>query len=278
MLTAVTGGIIVAAIILLPLAVRWGLPMRVVAPWGLLVGALAGGSWAAVLGVTTHPWAWLVAVTGTVMVLSTLAATAAFFRDPERSAPEESDLVVSPADGTVIYVRSFDEGVSAPVSKHGRPLNVEELATVDVGRRGQVIGIGMHLLNVHVNRAPVGGEATLLVHTPGKFMSLKREEATTRNERFTTVIESDRCRVAVVQIASRLVRRIVTYLAVGQEVRAGQRIGMIRFGSQVDLILPDADTAEVLVKPGDGVSAGTTPVARWRTGFDPVDGPSVDDR
>ena len=123
---------------------------------------------------------------------------------------------------------------------------------------GYLVGISMHLLNVHVNRAPMAGEVTSLIHTPGQFMSLKRPEAATANERMTTVLESGEIRVAVVQIASRLVRRIVSYIDRGQDVALGQRIGMIRFGSQVDVIVPRRDDVRLAVEVGDIVRAGVS--------------------
>ena len=256
--TGVLAGIAVAAVLLIPLALKWQLPLRIVGGWIVVVGAASGATWEAVLGQGSLSWVWLLAQVLTIGVLSAAAAAAAFFRDPERVPPETPGAIVSPADGTVIYVRRFIAGEAPPIEKRGQSLDLRELAGVDVGEAGHLIGIGMHLLNVHVNRAPIGGRVAMLVHTPGRFVSLKRDGATTMNERFTTVIEGERTRVVVVQIASRLVRRIVGYLTVGQDVAVGQRIGMIRFGSQVDVILPDSDTLDLRVKPGDTVRAGVS--------------------
>jgi phosphatidylserine decarboxylase len=251
-------GIAVAAILLLPLALKWQLPLSVVGSWTVVVGVVSGALWSAVFGEGPVSWAWLLGVVLSVLLLSAAGAAFAFFRDPERGAPNLPGAIVSPADGTVLYIRRFGAKEAPPMEKHKRPLLLEELAQVSVDGDGLVIGVGMHLLNVHVNRAPVAGRAATLLRTPGRFVSLKRDEATTVNERFTTVIEGDRVRVVVVQIASRLVRRIVSYLEEGEDVVIGQRIGMIKFGSQVDVILPDSDALDVRVKPGDIVRAGVS--------------------
>jgi phosphatidylserine decarboxylase len=124
-----------------------------------------------------------------------------------------------------------------------------------------VIGIAMSFLDVHVNRAPISGRVAVLRRFPGLFGSLRRPEMLFENERATVVIERGDIQVAVVQIASRLVRRIVAYVEEGDDVAAGQRIGMIRFGSQVDLVLPLRDGLRVFAEPGDRVVAGETILA-----------------
>ena len=119
----------------------------------------------------------------------------------------------------------------------------------------------MSFLDVHVNRAPIAGRAVVARHFPGPFGSLRRPEMVFENERATTVLERGGLQVAVVQIASRLVRRIVTFVQEGTSWRAGQRIGVIRFGSQVDVVLPLRHGLVVVVKPGDRVVAGETTIA-----------------
>jgi phosphatidylserine decarboxylase len=254
-------GIGVAGVMLLPLAIKWELPLRIVAVWIVVVGAVWGAVWALVLGDGPQSWGWLLADVASVLVASIVVVAIAFYRDPERVAPQIPGAVVSPADGTIVYVRRFAGGEVPPIEKKGRALDLRELSRVDVGDTGYLVGIAMNLLNVHVNRAPIAGCAVSLVHVPGRFVSLKREDATTLNERFTTVIEGDSMRVVVVQIASRLVRRIVTFLQVDQTVSAGQRIGVIKFGSQVDVILPGSDDLEIAVRPGDTVRAGVSVLA-----------------
>jgi phosphatidylserine decarboxylase len=124
-----------------------------------------------------------------------------------------------------------------------------------------VIGIAMNFLDVHVTRAPLSGRVELLEHFPGRFGSLRKPEMVFENERATTVISGSDLQVVVVQIASRLVRQIVSFVGKGQIVSAGQRIGAIRFGSQVDLVLPLEAGLRVLVSPGDRVQAGTSVIA-----------------
>jgi phosphatidylserine decarboxylase len=185
-----------------------------------------------------------------------------FYRDPERSVPLTPGLVVSPADGEVLYIRR-SEGGTLPVStKHGHSYRLQELTMTPLeAGDATVVGIGMSFLDVHVNRAPIAGRITKRQHFPGLFGSLRHPEMVFRNERFTTIIESDGWQVVVVQIASRLVRQIASFVRESQEVTRGQRIGVIRLGSQVDLVLPCRADLRVTVKPGDRLTAGESIVA-----------------
>lgn len=173
-----------------------------------------------------------------------LAGVLWFFRDPERSAPDDPDAVLAPADGRVVEV---DQDAALPGG----------------GGRGRRISIFLSVFNVHVNRAPVAAEIREIVYSPGSFFDARRAEAGTRNERQVWLMETPRGPVAVAQIAGLIARRIVAWRRAGDRVAAGERIGMIRFGSRTDLWLPP-DT-EVLARPGDRVAAGETVVARWRT-------------
>ncbi len=185
-----------------------------------------------------------------------------FYRDPERVAPDRDDVVVSPADGTVIYVKQSSGGVLPASVKGGREFSLEELVRTRLSSDDAiVVGIALSFLDVHVNRAAVEGEVTLQRRFAGQFMSLKREDAVVRNERATTVIRNDSLEVGIVLIASRLVRRILSYVQEGEQVALGQRIGVIRFGSQVDLVLPARPDLRLLVAPGDRVRAGGSVVA-----------------
>ena len=130
---------------------------------------------------------------------------------------------------------------------------------------GILIGIAMNFLDVHVNRSPIGGRVSLLKHIKGLFISLKKKEAVIQNERVLTIIDNRSIKIGIVQIASRLVRKITPYIKEGQEVRKGQRIGMIRFGSQVDLCLPDLPSLRLNVSPGDKVKAGVSVVATFES-------------
>jgi phosphatidylserine decarboxylase len=189
-----------------------------------------------------------------------------FYRDPDRSPPNDDDVVVSPADGKVVYVRESRAGMLPVTTKRGDLHTLHELTGTDLASADAVvIGISMNFLDVHVNRAPIAGEITSVREVPGRFGSLRHPEMVFMNQRATTVIQTAAMQVAIVQIASRLVRRICTWVRVGEAVSIGQRIGAIRFGSQVDVLVPARSTVQILVAPGDLVRAGETVVARVTT-------------
>ncbi len=159
-----------------------------------------------------------------------------FFRDPERTPPAGEDLVVSPADGKVISIAEVDEV---------RYLN----------RRLKRVCVFMNVFNVHVNRVPVSGRVEAVRYNPGKFLMGYAEKASLDNEQNAIVIRKSEGRdVLFVQIAGLVARRIVCYLKGGERVARGERFGLIRFGSRVDVYLPIE--AEVRVKVGDKVKAG----------------------
>jgi phosphatidylserine decarboxylase len=258
MADALLGGFLAVATGL-PLAWKWELGMR--------RSALA----LVLFGVVGAVLVWLVGASGVVAVACAWALTLAlavtvvlwrFFRDPERSSPMADDVVVSPADGQVIYVKR-SEGGDVPVSeKLGRSYRLEELVQTPLDHEESwLIGIALSFLDVHVNRAPIQGRVERQRRSPGRFASLKDPSAVLVNERATTVLERAGLQVAIVLIASRLVRRIVSYVEEGDEVALGQRIGMIRFGSQVDVVLPRRAGIEVLVEQGQRVRAGETIIA-----------------
>jgi phosphatidylserine decarboxylase len=256
-------GTLLALMTTLPLAWKWQLGIRRTA-FVIIVLSLLSALLITSLGDLIGPSAVLRA--GLVW-LSTLAAAFAilahrFYRDPQREAPDRDDVIVSPADGVVRYVHE-SRGGRLPVStKHGHTYTLQELTRTPLhGAEAVVIGIGMTFLDVHVNRAPIAGRISRQRHFPGGFGSLRLPEMVFENERATTVIERKELQVAVVQIASRLVRQIVTFVREGQEVALGQRIGMIRLGSQVDLVLPAGEAVTVTITPGERVVAGESVVA-----------------
>ncbi len=158
-----------------------------------------------------------------------------FFRDPERRMPEGSGLFISPADGKVVRA--------------------------DGGESGLRVDIFMNVFNVHVNRAPMSGRITHMHYFPGKFVNASFEHASEENERNRFEMQADDgSKIAFTQIAGLLARRIVSYTAVGDHVEAGQRIGMIRFGSRVDCEIPAG--YELCVGIGEHVTAGETIIAR----------------
>ncbi|MBE0447296.1 MAG: phosphatidylserine decarboxylase family protein [Actinobacteria bacterium] len=257
-------GVIVALILIMPLAYKWQIKM-VTAFLGACVFGLLSGILSYNIGRSIElARITIIMFQGTfILTMASASAVFMFYRDPERTPPLDGESIVSPADGTVLYVKRVTRG-EVPLSlKNGRTLRLTELAQADILNDGlYLIGIGMNLLNVHVNRAPIGGVVRLLKPVRGSFLSLKAENAVLKNERFTTVIDNGSYLVGVVQIASRLVRRIETYVHEGQKIQKGERIGMIKFGSQVDLILPQVDGLEVTVTPGDELKAGESIIAR----------------
>ena len=159
-----------------------------------------------------------------------------FFRDPARVLPEETDAIVSPADGKVIVVRELDDDCF-------------------LHERVHKISIFMNVFNVHVNRIPLAGTVERVVLTPGRFYAADKDKAVLHNERCAlTVATPAGARYAVVQIAGLIARRIVCRAEPGDRVTAGQRYGMIRFGSRLDLYLPLA--TEIRVREGELVRAG----------------------
>jgi phosphatidylserine decarboxylase len=152
-----------------------------------------------------------------------------------------------------------------PIStKHGQDYSLRELTKSPFYmEQAVVIGISMNFMDVHVNRAPIAGRIAFQRHFPGSFGSLRHPDMVFENERATTVFEREELQVAVVQIASRLVRQIVSFVTEGQSMVLGQRFGVIRFGSQVDMVVPSLDSLELLVKPGDTVKAGLSIIARY---------------
>lgn len=262
------GGSALALATGLPLAWKWQLGVIRAGLYLLAVSMLV-----AVALTGAGRWLALSALTGTLAMWggTVLAALAGllivFFRDPDRPAPSRPDVVVSPADGRVVYVRPVQPGQLPLATKKGRTYALRELAGSTLNDGGAMaIGISMNLSDVHVNRAPVGGRVRLVEHAPGTFGSLRNPEMLLTNERVTTVIEDGDVEIAIVQIASRLVRRIVTFVSAGDLLGPGQRIGAIRFGSQVDLIITASPQITVAVQPGDRVVAGQTIMALISTG------------
>ena len=259
----VIAGVLLSLMATVPLAWKWQLGAArvavVVGALALAVGLLIGALDAAL---PSNLWVRTGAVWLTTMAVASAILAYRFYRDPERETPKRSDAVVSPADGEVIYVREASRGLLPVSSKLGRNYTLQELTKTSLqSDDALVIGIGMSFLDVHVNRAPIHGRVSFQRHFAGKFGSLRSAEMVFENERVTTVIEQDFLQLAVVQIASRLVRQIVSFVSENQEVQAGQRIGVIRFGSQVDIVLPARDDVRVLVMPGQRVRAGESVLA-----------------
>jgi phosphatidylserine decarboxylase len=267
MLLFLLAGILLALATTLPLAWKWQLGVARVAAAIVVIGLLS--AFIVVLlrgaidvdGVGASVLVWMLTVTFAFALLAYR-----FYRDPERTPPSGEGLIVSPAEGEVIYVREARDGVLPVSSKLGRSYPLEELTRTSLRHQDAVVvGVAMSFLDVHVNRAPIEGRIVFQRHFKGSFGSLRKPEMVFENERLTTLIERDGFQVAVVQIASRLVRQISSFVRAGEHVALGQRIGVIRFGSQVDLVLPMRPDLHVTVQPGTHVRAGRSVVAVLET-------------
>lgn len=167
-----------------------------------------------------------------------------FFRDPPRTTPDRAGLIVSPADGIVSLI---ERAVPPP-----------ELGLSDAPRLR--VSVFMSVFNCHVNRAPIGGRVTAIAYRPGKYFNASLDKASTDNERNALVIETESGhQITVVQIAGLVARRIVCFAREGHTLDTGERFGLIRFGSRLDVYLPD-DTAS-LVSVGQTMVAGETVIA-----------------
>jgi phosphatidylserine decarboxylase len=172
-----------------------------------------------------------------LVLLGVTAFLVSFFRDPERDIPEDPDSIVSPADGRVIKVERV----------------IEESFIEDEALK---VSVFMNVFNVHVNRAPVAGRLEKIVYRPGSFFSANLDKASIHNERNTLFIEAAKGRVVATQVAGLVARRIVCRVSERMEIERGERIGMIMFGSRVDLFLPKE--SRITVKVGDRVKAGSS--------------------
>ena len=181
------------------------------------------------------------------------AGVFAFFRDPERVVPQREDLIVAPADGLVSLICQ----VQPPLELQGPDASGNPgLGSEPVTR----ISIFMSVFDVHINRAPVGGTVRRVVYIPGKFLNADLDKASEENERQHILIERpDGKPIGCTQIAGLVARRIVPFIKPGDIVATGQRIGLIRFGSRVDVYLPQGTDANVLL--GQTVIAGETVLA-----------------
>ncbi len=162
-----------------------------------------------------------------------------FFRDPSRSTQADEKSVVTPADGRVLEVKP-----------PGGPVN-------PVGEEALKISVFMSLFDVHVNRIPATGRISKVTYHPGRFVAANLDKASDQNERNIVTLETqDGHRIAFVQVAGLIARRIACWIKEGDEVEAGQRFGLIRFGSRLDVYLPR--DSRITVRPGQKVRAGET--------------------
>lgn len=196
---------------------------------------LAAVAFAAALGRRSWPL-WLLAFALTLVALW----MAWFFRDPERAGERSQEVVISPADGKVMMITEVDE-----------PEYLKE--------RAMRVSIFLNIFNVHVNRYPIGGDVEYLKYTPGRFLNAAAARASLENEQMSVGINTGTHRVLVRQIAGLLARRLVTYTREKESVTQGDRMGLMKFSSRMDIFLPLGST--IRVREGQGVVAGVTPIA-----------------
>jgi phosphatidylserine decarboxylase len=202
----------------------------------ITISALAAGGTVAAAARYDSPLLWALAA----LLIVIAVWVAYFFRDPERMGERGDRLAVAPADGKVVLISEVDE----PAFLHGRALRVS---------------IFMNVFSVHVNRYPVSGTVRYVQYTSGKFVNAAAEASSLENEQMSVGLETAHHRVLVRQIAGLIARRIITYSREGERVDQGERMGLIRFGSRVDLFVPLGSALRVQL--GELTTAGTTIVA-----------------
>ena len=183
------------------------------------------------VGLALSPFIWLAGVSGLLLLF-----VLNFFRDPERIIPNEEGVIVSPGDGKIVkIIEEKDPLLDEPYRR---------------------VSIFLNVFNVHVQRIPVGGRIEQIKYNKGKFLNAASHKASLENEQNAMIIHTGKEKVLVKQIAGLIARRIVCWAKEGDNYNLGQRYGLIRFGSRVDLFLPLS--AEVKVSLGDHVSGGTS--------------------
>lgn len=222
----------------------WGWPS--IHPEGRKFGLIAAG--VSLVFLLVLDWG----IVGWPMVLLTLGVFA-FFRDPERVVPQSDAFIVSPADGLVTLIQQVEPPLELQQDdgNGSRGLGRDKLTR---------ISIFMSVFDVHINRAPLGGTVRRVIYIPGKFMNADLDKASEENERQHVLIErGDGLQIGFTQIAGLVARRIVPFIKPGDMLAIGQRVGLIRFGSRVDVYLPQGTDPKVLM--GQKVIAGETVLA-----------------
>lgn len=187
-------------------------------------GLLAGGFW-------YFSMPWIAGVFGILFLFVTY-----FFRDPERVVPTGADVVVSPADGKVVEIVAERDPI--------------------LGKEFKRISIFLSIFNVHINRAPIAAKVEKILYNPGKFLAAFNHKASLDNEQNTLLFNNGKTQVLVKQIAGLIARRLVCWVHEGDHVEHGQRFGLIRFGSRVDIFLPG--NTDIKVGLGDCVQGGSS--------------------
>ncbi len=258
--------ILLTVVLFFLLGMKWQIDRKLAFSWSVFLAAL---------GCLTTKWISnafpdlpFIAVLGIALLqsaaVSALAILYFFYRDPERACECNENEIVCPADGKVVYIKEIKNGEFPFAVKNSKKIPLNEFTQAGIAfQNGVQIGISMNFLDVHVNRAPITGKISTLKRIPGEFKSLRKIKSLLENERVITVIDGDGTNVGVVQIASRLVRRIVPFVSAGDAIAKGAKLGAIRFGSQVDVLIPAGSKTRILVEENQIVKAGVTIIATF---------------
>ncbi len=202
---------------------------------------LAEARWILVILAVFVIASWFISGWLTTLFVFLFICTIAFFRDPDRTGPADPNAIVAAADGTVTEISEVDEA--------------EVLKT-----KTRRVGIFLSIFDVHTNRAPIDGRVIYRQHRRGLCLDARRPDCSDKNEAVTWAFQNSRATIVVRQLTGAVARRIVAWSQVGDNLKKGERFGMIRFGSRTEVYLPLAAT--VLVKVGDHVNGGSTIIAR----------------
>jgi phosphatidylserine decarboxylase len=194
-----------------------------------------------------------------------------FLRDPVRKTPLENNIIVAPTDGKVAYIRKIKDG-EVPVSiKSGEKVLLKEITKSSLNeiRNGYIVGIWMSFSNVHIQRSPIAGKVIDQVHVPGRFLDIKINARRILREAERNILTLkdpiNNITVIAIQLASNSVRRIISLVNKGESLNIGQRYGYVKFGSQVDIIIPDLTGLRFNINKGEMVYAGETIIAHYDT-------------
>ncbi|MFH1770556.1 MAG: phosphatidylserine decarboxylase [archaeon] len=198
---------------------------------------------------------WILFILVLLYIAFQIFHRAYFLRDPARKIPI-GDNIVCPADGKVMSVKKFGEN-NIQINK--KFLGKVKSFTNDVAKKGYIVSIFMSPFDVHINRAPISGQVEYVKHNKGKFLNAESPESTFENENTQILFDDNGFKVKTIQISGFLARRIVSFVKKNEKVIKGQRIGLIKLGSQVTMILPES--VKIKVQAGQKVTAGTTIIA-----------------
>jgi phosphatidylserine decarboxylase len=192
-----------------------------------------------------------------------------FLRDPVRNIPLQDNIIVAPADGKVAYIRKIING-EIPVSiKSGEKVLLREITKSSLNeiRNGYIVGIWMSFFDVHIQRSPISGKVIDQAYVPGRFLDIKMNAKRMLREAERNILTLkdpvNNITVIAIQLASNSVRRIISLVNKGESLEIGQRYGYVKFGSQVDIIIPELKGLRFNIKKGEKIYAGETIIARY---------------